>query len=167
MTVIQLKKDDYLVRKGEPMKAVYIVLRGSVKLKTEYNEIILGTGSVLGLIAGHADAYVCDYIAIEESLIAAYKYETPNDYIEIFSEQPKYSYAFLHAAVIQCKTVYSHYAALKKSTKEICDFVNKQMSEYELDCSQASFEQKEVAVAELQQIYLPEPIRTWEKEYFK
>ena len=167
MTVIQSKKGDYLVHKGESMKAIYIVLRGSVKLKTEYNEISLGTGSVLGLIAGHADAYVCDYIAAEDSLIAAYKYETPNDYLEIFSEQPKYSYAFLHAAVIQCKTVYSHYSELKKSVKEICNFVNKQMSDYELDCSQASFEQKEVAVAELQQIYLPEPIRSWEKAYFK
>ena len=41
MTVIQLKKDDYLVHKGEPLKALYIVLRGSVNLKTEYNVITL------------------------------------------------------------------------------------------------------------------------------
>ena len=30
MTAIQLKKDEYLVHKGEPMKAIYIVLRGAV-----------------------------------------------------------------------------------------------------------------------------------------
>lgn len=166
MTVIELKKDDYLVHKGEPLKALYIVLRGSVNLKTEYNVITLGTGSVLGIIAGHADAYICDYVANEDSLIAAYKYETPEDYMEIFQEQPKYSYAFLHAVITQNKTIYQQYFALKQSVKAICDFVNKQISEYDLDCSQASFDRKEVAVAELQQIYLPEVIRRWEKAYF-
>ena len=167
MTAIPLKKGDYLIHKGESMKAIYIVLRGSVKLKTEYNEISLGTGSVLDLTACQADAYMCDYVAAEDSLVAAYKYETPEDYFEIFSEQPKYIYAFLHAAVIQYKTVYSHYTELEKSVEEICNFVNKQMSEYESDCSAAFLEPKEFAVEELQQICLPEPIRSWEKAYFK
>lgn len=166
MIVIQMKKDDYLVHKGEPVKELYIVIRGSVIIKTEYNEFQLGTGSVLGLISGQANTYICDYIAAEESLIASYKYESPNDYFEIFQEQPKYSYAFLHAAIVQCRKIYAQYAELERTVKSICDFVNKQMTEYERDCDQAGFEQLEVAVAELQRVYLPEPIRDWEKAYF-
>ena len=167
MTAIQLKKGEYLVHKGEPMKAIYIVLRGAVDLRTEYSGISLGSGSVLGLVAGDANSYVCDYVATEDSLIASYKYETPDDFVSIFQEQPKYSYAFLHAAVTQCQTIYEHYTQVEKSAKEISDFVTKQCSEYELDCSQSGFEVKEVEVAELQQINLPEPIREWELGYFK
>lgn len=167
MTVIQMKKDEFLVHKGDPVKALYIVLRGSVCLKTEYNQIPLGTGSVLGLMSGQATSYVCDYIATEDSLIAVYKYEAPSDFFEIFQEQPKYSYAFLHAAVIQSKKIYDKYTDLERTVKSICDFVNKQITEYELNCSQAAFEQKEVAVAELQQTYLPETIRSWEKSYLE
>ena len=167
MTAIQLKKDEYLVHKGEPMKAIYIVLRGLVNLKTEYNEIPLGSGSVLGLVPGDASAYVCDYVAAEDSLVASYKYDSPDDFVAIFAEQPKYSYAFLHAAITQCKTIYERYFALEKRVKLIADFVTRHCSEYELNCSQAGFEIKEVAVAELQQMSLPEAIREWEIGYFK
>ena len=167
MITIQLKKGEYLVREGEPMKALFIVLRGTVGLRTEYSEVLLGSGSVLGLVAGNASAYVCDYIAAEDALVASYKYETPDDFLGIFQEQPKYSYAFLHAAVTQCKTIYEKYSALEQRAKAVSDFVTKQCSEYELDCSQSGFEVKEVAVADLQQMNLPEPIRGWELGYYK
>ena len=167
MTAFQLKKGEYLVHKGDPMKSVFIVLRGAVSLRTECSEISLGIGSVLGLVAGDASFYVCDYIATEDSLIVSYKYETPEDFIGIFQEQPKYSYAFLHAAVTQCQTIYEYYSEVEKQAKSISDFVTKQCSEYELYCSQAGFETIEVAVAQLQQMNLPEPIREWELGYFK
>ena len=167
MTAFQLKKGEYLVHKGDPMKSVFIVLRGAVSLRTECSEISLGIGSVLGLVAGDASFYVCDYVATEDSLIVSYKYETPEDFIGIFQEQPKYSYAFLHAAVTQCQTIYEYYSEVEKQAKSISDFVTKQCSEYELYCSQAGFETKEVAVAQLQQINLPEPICEWELGYFK
>ena len=167
MTVIQLKKDDYLIHKGEPIKAVYILLRGSVVLKTEHNELPLGSGSVLGLVVGQSDSYACDYVASEDSLVAAYKYETPDDFLPIFEEQPKYSYAFLHATIIQSKLVYDKYTKLMQWAMQISDFVTKQCSEYELACSQASFEQIDVQVESLQQLNMAEPILTWEMAYFK
>ena len=99
MVAIQLKKNEHLVRKGETTKAIYIVLRGSVNLQTDYNQITLGTGSVVGFMLGLSDEYVCDYVAAEDSLIASYKYESPEDYKTIFREQPKYCFAFLHAVI--------------------------------------------------------------------
>ena len=167
MTAIQMKKGEYLVQKGKPMKALYIVLKGSVLLKTEYNEIPLASGSVIGLISGKADTYICDYIAAEDSLVASYKYESPKDYYEIFEQQPKYAYAFLHAAVVQFKNLYLQYKAVEKKVNDICDFVTKQCNQYGADCSQASFEQKEVAVEGLQQLELPETILDWEWNYFR
>ena len=167
MTAIELKKGEQLVRKGEATKAIYIVLRGSVYLKTEYNQITLETGSVLGFMLGLSEEYICDYVAAEDSLIASYKYESPKDYKTIFKEQPKYCYAFLHAAIMQYKTICDTYRALKDASMEISDFVAKQLGEYELLCSQNHFEQKEINVSELADILEPEPIKSWELGYFK
>ena len=167
MVAIELKKNEHLVRKGETTKAIYIVLRGSVNLQTDYNQITLGTGSVVGFMLGLSDEYVCDYVAAEDSLIASYKYESPEDYKTIFREQPKYCYAFLHAAMKQYRTIYDVYQALEDSAKEISDFVAKQYSDYEIHCAQADFDMKEVEIGELTEVYEPEPIRSWEFGYFR
>lgn len=166
MTALELKKGEHLVRKGEATKAIYIVLRGSVYLKTEYNQITLGSGSVLGFMLGLSEEYICDYVAAEDSLIASYKYESPKDYKVIFKEQPKYCYAFLHAAIMQYRTIYDTYRALRDASKDISHFVAKQLGEYELYCSQDHFEQREVGVSELGDIVEPEPIKSWEIDYF-
>ena len=166
MVAIELKKNEHLVRKGESTKAIYIVLRGSVNLETAYNRINLGSGSVIGFMWGLSDEYVCDYVAAEDSLIASYKYESPEDYKKIFREQPKYCYAFLHAAIKQYRTIYDCYKALGDSAKEISDFIAKQYSDYEIHCAQADFDMKEVAIGELSQVVEPEPILPWELGYF-
>ncbi len=167
MVAIELKKNEHLVRKGETSKAIFIVLKGSVYLKTEYNQITLGSGSVLGFMLGLTDEYICDYVAAEDSLIASYKYESPEDYKAIFKEQPKYSYAFLHAAITQYKAIYDYYKALEDSANDIANFIAKQYGEYELLCAQEVIEQKEVEIIELHQVNKPEPIRSWEWGYFK
>ncbi len=166
MTAIELKKGEHLVRKGETTKAIYIVLKGSVNLQTEYNQITLGSGSVLGFMLGVTEEYICDYIAAEDSLIASYKYESPEDYKTIFEEQPKYCYAFLHAAIMQYRMIYESYRALKDAAREISDFVTMQYGDYEMHCVEEVFEEREVQAGELAQIVLPEPIHSWEIGYF-
>ena len=167
MVAIELKKNEHLIRKGETTKAIYIVLRGSVNLETAYNRINLGSGSVIGFMLGVSDEYVCDYIAAEDSLIASYKYESPEDYKTIFREQPKYCYAFLYAAIKQYRTIYDAYQNLERSAKEISDFIAKQCSDYEIHCAQAEFDMKDVSVGELCEVYEPEPILPWEVGYFR
>lgn len=167
MVAIELKKNEHLVRKGETTKAIYIVLRGSVNLQTEYNQITLGTGSVVGFMFGLSDEYICDYIAAEDSLIASYKYESPEDYKTIFREQPKYCYAFLYAAIKLYRTIYEKYHALKEDAKEIADFIAKQYSDYEIHCAQEDFDMKDVEIGELTEIFEPEPILPWEIRYFR
>lgn len=167
MTAIQLKKGEYIVHKEDQVKAIYIVIRGGVNMQTDSCSIPLGAGSVIGLVSGDKTSYACDYVTTEDSLIASYKYETPEDFVGIFEEQPKYGYAFLHAAIMQCKTVYEHYVTQNAQAQAMSDFVTGQYSEYEIECSKEGFEPKEVLAAELQQVNLPEWIREWEIGYFK
>ena len=167
LVAIQLKKGEHLVRKGETTKAIYIVLRGSVRLQTVYNQITMGTGSVIGFMMGISDEYICDYVAAEDSLIASYKYESPEDYKTIFKEQPKYCYAFLCAAIKQYRIIYDVYKGLEDSAKKIADFIAKQYSDYEIHCVQSNFDMKDVKIGEYTEVFEPEPICSWEKGYFR
>lgn len=167
MVAIQLKKGEHLIRKGETTKAIYIILRGAVTLQSQYNQITFGNGSIVGFMYGLSDEFICDYIAAEDSLIASYKYESPEDYKVIFREQPKYCYAFLQAAIRQYRLIYEKYKSLEDSAKIISDFIAKQYSDYEIHCAQEDFDMKEVEVVELSEIYEPEPIRPWELGYFR
>lgn len=166
MIAIQLKKGEHLVRKGESTKALYIIIKGSVVLKTAYNEVTFGSGSVVGFMYGYTDEYMCDYIAAEDSLIASYRYEGPEDYKVIFKEQPKYSFAFLYAAIRQYRIIYDVYKTNGYMAKELAVFITEQLSEYELLCSEYGIEPKEVEIAELSQVEQPEPIKPWEITYF-
>ena len=78
-------------------------------LQSQYNQITFGNGSIVGFMYGLSDEFICDYIAAEDSLIASYKYESPEDYKAIFREQPKYCYAFLQAAIRQYRLIYEKY----------------------------------------------------------
>ena len=167
MTAIELKKGEHLVRKGEATKAIYIVIKGAVHVMTTYNQITLGSGSVVGFTLGFSDQYVCDYVAAEDSLIASYRYESPLDYKRIFEEQPKYCYAFLHAAIKQYRTLYDSFKALEDAAKEISGFVSRQYGECELICTEYNLEQKDVEIVTLNRIYNPEPIKSWEMGYFQ
>ena len=166
MIAIKLKKGEHLVRKGESTKAIYIVLKGSVILKTAYNQIVLERGSVVGFMYGYTDEYMCDYIAAEESLIVSYRYGGPEDYKAIFKEQPKYCYAFLYAAIRQYRVVYERYKALQDTAGHLSGFITQQYSEYEMMCSAYGIEQKQTAITALEQIEEPEPILPWEISYF-
>lgn len=166
MLAIQLKKGEHLVRKGESTKAIYIVLKGSVEMKTEYNQITLDSGSIIGIMYGYTDEYICDYVALEDSLVASYKYESPEDYKAIFKEQPKYCYAFLYAAIRQFRIVYDNYKGLQDEAKEISDFITNQYSQYEIMCSEYGVEASDAQISELSQIEEPEPIKSWEFNYF-
>lgn len=168
MTVMKFSKGDYIVQKGEPIKAVYILLKGSAELKTEYNSMMMESGSVIGLMASVTGTFECDYIASEECMVAAYSFENAENYKKIFEEQPKYGYAFLHAAISEAKQMLENHHLLMNKAASIADFVTKQMSGYEVWCANAGFETLDAEyMVELEQIALPEPIPEWEIQYLE
>ncbi|MBR4026529.1 MAG: hypothetical protein IKJ01_03080, partial [Lachnospiraceae bacterium] len=104
----------------------------------------------------------------QDSMLAAYEYDWTDDYKRIFTEQPRYAYAFLHAAIKECQLIFDWHNDMEKKLKNIADFVLKQYEEYQEICASYGFVLKDVtAVTELQQLYLPESVTDWEKEYLK
>ena len=168
MTVIKLEKGQYLAKKGEPIKAIYILLKGSVEMRTEYNCMVMGSGSVIGTIGSVTGVYESDYVVGEESMLASYSYESAESYHAIFEEEPKYSYAFLHAMLTQAKEILDYHEMLSNKVLGIADFVAKQIAEYDTRCVQSNVEILSMEyMEELERFAFPETIMEWEKGYLK
>lgn len=166
MTSISFKKGDCLIRKGSAAKNIYIILKGAVTLKTEYSQITLKSGSIVGLIYGYMTEYICDCIAEEDGMAAAYPYVSSDDYKKIFREQPKYCYAFLHVALRQFRIIYGNYKQVKDIFQKFSDFAAKQYNEYEMLCSEYKIEKKESPITEFCEMDEPNPLKKWELSYF-
>ena len=75
MLVVEQKKGDHIIKKGELVCDINIILRGAVILKTKNDEFRLESGSVIGLLECAKGRYICDYVVDEDSLIVSYPYQ--------------------------------------------------------------------------------------------
>lgn len=168
MLVMEQKKGELFLKKGERVTEVNIILRGSVTLKTANDEFVLEKGTVIGLLESAYGKYRCDYIAKEDSLLVTYAFENAEDFKKIFEEQPLYIQAFLHVCVLQCQSILERYQELQNNTRETYLFIMKQYREYQLLCKQNGMEAVVFEKAtEIAPVSIAKVIRGWEMDYIK
>lgn len=168
MLVVEQEKGDHIIKKGELVCDINIILRGAVILKTKNDEFRLESGSVIGLLECAKGRYICDYVVDEDSLIVSYPYQNIEDFKQIFEEQPQYVYAFLHAILVQGNMFLNRYNELHSNAREIYLFMVKQYREYQLMCKNHKVDPVEFQHADgIKAISLDNPIRQWEIDYIE
>lgn len=168
MLVVEQKKGDHIIKKGELVCDINIILRGAVILKTKNDEFRLESGSVIGLLECAKGRYICDYVVDEDSLIVSYPYQNIEDFKQIFEEQPQYVYAFLHAILVQGNMFLNRYNELHSNARELYLFMVKQYREYQLMCKNHKVDPVEFQHADdIKAISLDNPIRQWEIDYIE
>lgn len=166
MLVVEHKKGERFIRKGRRVSEVNIILRGSVIMKMKNHQVILETGAVIGLTDAANSRYTCDYIANEDSLLVTYAFNTVDDFKVIFEEQPKYTYAFLHATISQCNKMLKQYEKLQKTDEELYLFIMKQYKEYQLLCKRYKVEEMVFSGKNLiTPVEIDSFISKWEMDY--
>lgn len=118
MAVVELKAKQRFIKRGDKMKEVYIILKGSVRQITRNDEFILENGCIIGMMESDAGSFLCDYVAKEDTILVSYPYRKPEDYKVIFYSQPQYAYAFVHAAIIQCQNLLNRYLKMRQSVRD-------------------------------------------------
>ena len=168
MLVVEQEKGDHIIKKGELVCDINIILRGAVILKTKNDEFRLESGSVIGLLECAKGRYICDYVVDEDSLIVSYPYQNIEDFKQIFEEQPQYVYAFLHAILVQGNMFLNRYNELHSNAREIYLFMVNQYREYQLMCKNHKVDPVEFQYADdIKAISLDNPIRQWEIDYIE
>ena len=72
MIVIEQKKNDHFVKKGDKLTEVNIILKGKVRMVSENDEFTLEKGAVIGLMDCSTGRHSCDYVALEDTLLVTY-----------------------------------------------------------------------------------------------
>ena len=134
MIVIQQKKGQKFISRGEKIQEVSIILKGKVAMHTKNDEFVMEKGSVIGLMSCAAGIYACDYIALEDTLLVTYSYTSRSDLKAVFDEQPQYIYAFLHASKMTMQMIIKRYEMVMKLSREIYLFIMRHNREYAFLC---------------------------------
>lgn len=168
MIVIEQKKNDHFVKKGDRISEVNIILKGKVRMASKNDEFVLKNGAVIGLMDCATGYYSCDYYALEDTLLVTYSYETRNDLYTIFEEQPQYMYAFLHATLVETELLFSRYKKLEDLCRQLYLFSTKQIRELNFICKQNNIEHDLNGVElKISGLKVDEPIVKWQMDYAK
>lgn len=72
METVKVSKGRCFVRKGEKLRGLFVLLQGSVRAVFKNDVIELGAGSIVGMMEGLSDSYLCDYVANTDCLFYTY-----------------------------------------------------------------------------------------------
>lgn len=165
MIVVEQKKGEHIIHNGDKVTEIMIVLKGSVIMKSEGNEMLLESGSVIGLMECAYGKFFCDYVAKEDTLLVTYAYEKREDLEQIFEEQPQYVYAFLHAELVLSQRLIEKYVKEMDRCRELYLFLVKGYREYQFLSKKYSFEPLALSAQNVEPIDVPIVIKSWEIEY--
>ncbi len=168
MIVIEQKKNEHFVKKGDKLTEVNIILNGKVRMVSENDEFTLEKGAVIGLMDCSTGRHSCDYVALEDTLLVTYTYETRNDLYSIFEEQPQYMYAFLHASLVKTEMLFSRYRQLEGLSRELYLFAMKQVRELSYICKKNNIEvDNKGQIQKIAALKLENPVLQWQMDYSK
>lgn len=166
MAVIELKAAQKFIRRGDKVKEVYIIVKGAVRQVTRNDEFVLENGCIIGMMESGIGAFLCDYVAKEDTVLVSYPYRKSEDYKAIFQAQPQYAYAFVHAAIIQCQNLLNRYIKVNQNTRNFYLFTMEKYQEYQDICQELNIEQLNFNRIEFfNPLSLKERVEKWELEY--
>lgn len=130
MVAIKVSRKKKFIQKGERLKSLYVLLQGSVRVTYKTDTWDLGPGSVIGMVESGSETYLCDYTAIEDSVLYVYEYTTPEDFSKIFAEDNKYVSVFVMAAMRQTSFLLKRYEEYYKKAQSYYAFLMEMYQEY-------------------------------------
>ncbi|MCM1567942.1 MAG: cyclic nucleotide-binding domain-containing protein [Roseburia sp.] len=133
MDIIEYQHDKLIAKKNDKVKSWYLIQQGTVVQKTEFSEIRLGKNAIIGF--PEKQIYLCDYIAGEDTVLAAFTCENADDIKRILAGQEKIRNIFLRAAVEQRHQLLCLYSNLYAKARQFHTFVEMLYNDYKTFCS--------------------------------
>lgn len=168
MAMIKMSQGQRIVKRGEKMSALYLIVQGKVRQVMVSDSLIMESGNLIGFIECRDGMYLNDYFAEEACVLFSFPFEKPEDFSTIFASQEKYALAFLQAAVRQTLVLLESCEAQSKSIKKFYTVV---MAAYrQLRSWNYNFSRQEHFVhrmEEMEKFDLKLGVDSWEINYFR
>ena len=112
MGMTNLTKGTVVHKSGDTVETLEIVLKGKVVATDGDSEILLPSGSIIGLFEVPDAEYIYDYVTKEDVTIFSYSYQETADIAKVLKSNPKITPTLTSRAVKSAKDFY--YAYLKQ-----------------------------------------------------
>lgn len=168
METTKIDKGSYLITSGDTIRKIYILVQGKMLMETKNDSFVLQSGSILGLPDASRDCYSNNYVAIEDSTVVSYPFNSVSDYKAIFEETPQYQYAFVHGAIMQCAQLIERYEIVAAQVRECIDRGSFLEREYLELCEKHDLSPQTSKFSNLvKTVVFTEEVEEWERQYNK
>ncbi|MCI9531732.1 MAG: cyclic nucleotide-binding domain-containing protein [Lachnospiraceae bacterium] len=166
--VSKVGKGKCFLKRGDKLRGLFVILQGSVRAIFKNDEIDLEPGSIIGMMEGLSDSYLCDYVANTDCLFYIYPYRGVEDYKKIFEMEGKYVAVFAMSAMHQASALMGRYAMAYRKAQEFYKLLMGYYGEYKKFCGDYGILEKPFKrMGSLTPVQLKEPIGGWVISYYK
>lgn len=168
MATVNVAKGKKFLKRGDKLKAISIILQGSVVQVTKTDEWTMESGSIIGIMECITGLVSCDYVAKEDCVFYTFPYRTQEDYRVILEEQPKYAYVFIMGAAKQTDMLLGHYLSIAEKAHTYYMFCSQMYQEYEDLCSKYGVATKNFHRMDCVEPFEPaSKTEPWKVKYYK
>lgn len=140
MEILKFQRDQIIAKKNDKVKYWYLVQAGTVIQKFDFSEVRLEKNAIIGIL--EKDIFLCDYIAGEDTVLAAFICENSEDLKKILTGQEKIRNVFLRAAIDQRHSLLCLYSDLYNKARQFHMFVETVYNDYKTLCSKYKIEEQ-------------------------
>lgn len=167
MQLLDYREQQIIFKKGQRKTHLCVITSGSVSYKIGNQKFYLDAGALIGLMEVHTDTYLFDYVAQEDTKIVCYPVDGLEDLYQLIEEKTDFSYAFLHASLVQARDVIERYVELKEDAGSWYSFVMESYQEYRSYCDQIQRNPLFFRhLKNLQQMDVKQSKPQWELDYY-
>lgn len=132
METIEFEHDRVIARKNDKVKCWYLIQQGCVIQKIGFSEVRLEKNFIIGFM--ERDMYLCDYVAAEDTVLAPFSCDNPEELKKILAGQENIRNIFLRAALLQRHQLLSLYSDLYNKARQFGISVGTLYEEYKAIC---------------------------------
>lgn len=111
MASIQYQKNQTILRKGQSLSHLYLILKGTVKVSFPGGSYTLSKGDVMGICEIASDVHLFEYRALDDIIAANYAYSGFDSLEELFQANKDLAGLFNLSAFKQINHLFSAYSA--------------------------------------------------------
>ncbi|MGN0349640.1 MAG: cyclic nucleotide-binding domain-containing protein [Roseburia sp.] len=136
--VVKVQKHQVIAKQKDKVRKWYIILEGNVVQRNSYARIMLGKNSIIGI--SDAERYLCDYIASDDCVLAAFACESAEDMVKMIHGEISKRSTLLRAVLHQRQTLLKTYSGFYHMARQFHSFVEQQYSDYTAQCAKYQLE---------------------------
>lgn len=140
MDTVRIQKNQIIAKQKDKVKKWYIVQDGMVVQHNSYAKIVLGKNAVIGI--SESNRYLCDYIAMTDTVLAVFPFETADDLKTAIRGQESMRGILLSAALKQRQMLLKTYVGYHNLVRQFHSFVENQYNDYTAFCTEYQLEEE-------------------------